>query len=82
MTPLAPEEESSARGAALIAMVSAGIIPDLGATPDPAEICRPIEPIAANAPAYASARSRQAVLESLLFPPGGVWTDQIETSNN
>ncbi len=81
VTPLPPEEESSARGAALVAMESAGIIPDLGATPDPAEGCRPIAPIAENAPAYARARSRQVMLETLLFPTNGIWSDQIETPN-
>jgi gluconokinase len=75
VTPLPPEEESSARGGALIAMESAGIIPDLGATPDPAAGCEPVAPIPTNAPAYAAARERQLMLESLLLPDGGVWND-------
>jgi gluconokinase len=77
VTPLDPEEESSARGVALIAMQSSGIIPDLTATPDPAEACHPVEPIEANAPLYAAARARQSALEALLLPNGGVWSDSL-----
>jgi gluconokinase len=79
VTPLAPDEESSARGAALIAMANAGFITDLGAVLDPAEGCSPIAPISANAPAYQSARARQSMLESMFIPGGGIWTDLIES---
>jgi gluconokinase len=82
VTPLPPEEESSARGGALSAMVSAGIISDLGTTLDPAEGCEAIAPIPANAPAYAAARDRQLTLESLLLPDGGVWSDLQEPTRN
>jgi gluconokinase len=82
VTPLPPEEESSARGGALIAMVSAGIISDLGATLDPADGCQPIEPISANAPLYEAARDRQLRLESLLLPDDSVWSDLQEPTRN
>jgi sugar (pentulose or hexulose) kinase len=77
VTPLPPEEESSARGVALIAMQSAGVNSNLTAVPDPAEGCLPIEPIHAHAPLYVAARARQSALEALMLPNGGVWTDQI-----
>jgi gluconokinase len=76
VTPLPPEEESSARGVALIAMQSAGIISDLTAVPDPADGCLPVEPIQAHAPLYAAARTRQSALEALILPNGGVWPDR------
>lgn len=81
VTPLPPEEEASARGGALLAMRSAGIIPDLDRTSNPADGCLPIEPHPDNAPAYAAARSRQSKLETLLFPQGGVWTDESSLRN-
>jgi gluconokinase len=77
VTPLPPEEESSARGVALIAMQSAGIISNLNAVPDPVEGCVPVKPMEAHAPLYANGRERQSALEALLLPNGGTWTDQI-----
>jgi gluconokinase len=77
VTPLPPEEESSARGVALIAMQNSGFISNVTAVSDPVEGCAPVEPVEAHAPLYAAARERQSVLESLLLPNGGTWTDHI-----
>jgi gluconokinase len=76
VTPLPSEEESSARGVALIAMQSAGIISNLTAVPDPVDGCLSVEPVQAHAALYAAARARQSALEALMLPNGGVWTDE------
>jgi gluconokinase len=77
VTPLPPEEESSARGVALVAMQSSGIISNLTDVADPAEGCQPVEPIQAHSPLYAAAQARQSALDALLLPNGGVWTDRV-----
>ena len=68
-----PTEESSARGAAIMALLAAGVIADLRDVSDPADGAVDIEPSTAAADVYARALQRQTALESLLFPNGSSW---------
>ena len=61
---VAPEEEASSRGAALLALRSVGAIPALPADPEPAEIV--LQPDPRRHERYVAARERQLKLESSL----------------
>lgn len=61
-------DEASARGAALVALVAAGVLPDLAAAPDPATHADIHHPDSAHHDRYRDGRSRQEQLEALLFP--------------
>ncbi|MGH2530777.1 MAG: gluconokinase [Thermomicrobiales bacterium] len=76
--PLPADEEASARGVAILALESAGIIPSLDAVPDPAAGCAPIPAEPRHAAAYRAGRRRQTHLESLLLPAGLAWTDALD----
>lgn len=66
--PLPPEEESSARGAALLALESLGVIASIETAPDPAAGVAPVLPDPATVSVYAAAMARQFALESMLYP--------------
>lgn len=70
---LPPSEESSARGAAIVAMLNVGAIDGLRDVDDPAAGAEEIEPDADGAAAYQRALNRQRALERLLFPKGSSW---------
>ncbi len=65
---LPPEDEATARGAALVALVAAGVLPDLAAAPAPAAtgVLHRHDP--ARHRRYLAARDRQRQLEARLFP--------------
>jgi gluconokinase len=64
---LPPSDEASARGAALMAAVAVGLLPDLAAAPDPAAGCPVYAPDLARAERYRAGRQRQERLETRLF---------------
>jgi gluconokinase len=68
-----PTEESSARGAAIMALLATGEISDLREASDPADGATVIHPSDEAANVYARALQRQSALESLLFPNGSSW---------
>ena len=61
-------DEATARGAALVALKSVGVLPELDAAPDPALMATPVKPDVADHQQYLDARQRQAALEALLYP--------------
>jgi gluconokinase len=68
-----PDEEASARGAALVALVASGMLPGLTAAPDPAAPERGAtihQPDPARHHRYREARTRQERLEASLYPGG------------
>ena len=65
---LRPEEESSARGAAVCALEAAGLVPDLAAVPDPAAGVVTYRPDDGRHAAYRAGMARQAALERVLYP--------------
>jgi gluconokinase len=67
------EEEVSARGAAIMALVAIGALPGIGAAPDPAEGSTVYRPDPARQAIYRAAMTRQTRLEHLLFRDGGSW---------
>jgi gluconokinase len=77
LVPLPAAAEASARGAAVLALDSCGLIDGLSAAPDPAEDARPVLPNPDAADAYQAGRARQALLQSLLLPDRSVWSDQV-----
>ncbi|HEY8446615.1 MAG TPA: gluconokinase [Thermomicrobiales bacterium] len=74
---LPPEEEASARGAAVAALDSLGVAA-LGETDDPAAGVPVVPPDQTKAAAYRAGRERQMLLERLLFPDGGSWDESLE----
>ncbi len=72
---LPPDDEASARGAALMAFASAGVIPSPDAVPDPAAGAREIVPNARCHERYVEAAERQRVLEERLFDREASWED-------
>ena len=73
---LPPEEESSARGAALLALTYAGLIDSLEAADDPITYGRIVDPNPANATTYQAAMARQHRLYDLLYQDGRSLLDQ------
>jgi gluconokinase len=67
---LPPDDEASARGAALVALLAAGVLPDLADADDPAVGATIYLPGEANHAVYRAARERQARLESTLYDAG------------
>ena len=70
---LPPTDEASARGAALMALVSSGALPSLADAADPAAGCAVYHGDNGRNAAYRSGRARQAALEARIFsdaPPG------------
>jgi gluconokinase len=67
---LPPEEESTARGAALMALEYAGLIESLTDADDPAGYGRGIEPDPGRAEVYRAAMARQNRLLDLLYQDG------------
>jgi gluconokinase len=63
-------DEASARGAALVALVAAGVLPDLAAA-DPAAAAEPERPDPDRHARYKLARARQERLEAALYPASG-----------
>lgn len=74
---LPPEEEASARGAAILALHAAGELPSLAAAPDPARLAdaRVYTPDPARHERYRAAQDRQERLETILFPEGATWDE-------
>ena len=60
---LPPEEESTARGAAVLALEAAGLIESVGSLRQPIEDGTEVEPITENVERYRAGRTRQAGLE-------------------
>jgi gluconokinase len=67
---LPAEDESSARGAALVTLVATGALPDVGGADDPAAGAVAYQPDTARHTVYRAARERQERLEALLYPDG------------
>ena len=72
---LPPDDEASARGAAEMALVAAGIVPSLADLPNPADGARVIMPGEEAHAAYRAALERQGLLESRLFRRESTWAD-------
>lgn len=74
---LSAEEEASAAGAAIVALVGAGHLADVEAAPDWATAAdsRRFVPDPDAHRIYAAASERQRALERRLFPEGGAWHD-------
>jgi sugar (pentulose or hexulose) kinase len=72
---LPPKEEASARGAAILALAAAGVLPSLAAAPDPATFpdAHRYRPDPGRHTLYRSALVRGARLERLLYPETGSW---------
>jgi gluconokinase len=68
-----PDEEASARGAAITALAAIGTLPALAAAPDPVADAVVYRPNPAHRAAYRAALERHVRLESMLFPDGGAW---------
>jgi gluconokinase len=68
-----PDEEASARGAALAALVAVGALANLGAAPDPIAEADVYSPDRARHARYREGLRRHVRLESLLFADGGGW---------
>jgi gluconokinase len=68
-----PDEEASARGAALTALLAIGALSDLHGAPDPASGATVYAPDRTRHARYRAALARHVRLESLLFPDGGSW---------
>jgi gluconokinase len=81
LTAPPPTEESSARGAAIMALLAADVISKLRDASDPAEGATVIRPSAEAANVYAHALKRQSALESLLFPNGSSWDHLFVTDD-
>ncbi len=64
-------DEASARGAALVALVAVGVLPDLAAAPDPAALVDARHPDPDRHARYRAARARQERLETALYPTDG-----------
>lgn len=73
---LAPpaDEEASARGAAIMALVAIGALPDVDAAPDPVAEATSYRPGPRRYERYRAALARHVHLETLLFPNGGAWS--------
>jgi gluconokinase len=69
-----PAEESSARGAAIMALFATGAISSPDDVQDTADGADVIEPSPEAARIYARALKRQSALENLMFPGGTSWT--------
>lgn len=74
---LPPDDEASARGAALMALASVGAISAPDAVPDPAVGAREILPDPHRHGRYAAAAERQRVLEERLFDRESAWDDAV-----
>lgn len=72
---LPPEEEASARGAAILALHAAGHLADLASAPDPAAFsdARVYRATPALYGVYRAGLERQRRLETALFPDGPTW---------
>jgi gluconokinase len=75
---LPPDDEASARGAAVMALFAAGIIPRLDAIPDPAADGPVYAPDAARHDRYRAAMERQERLEARLFGRETTWQDGVD----
>ena len=73
-----PNEEASARGAAIMALLALGTISGLGDIADPVAGAHTLRPGHAAAATYQGALRRQSVLEALLFPGGSSWDAQLD----
>lgn len=74
-----PDEEASARGAAVAALVALQVFPSFEATPDPVGNATVYRPDTARHQIYRAAIDRHVRLESLLFPDGSDWTAATPT---
>ncbi|MGI9253223.1 MAG: gluconokinase [Thermomicrobiales bacterium] len=74
---LPPDDEASARGAAAMALVAAGIAPPLAELPDPAAGASLIMPDAGRHATYRTAMIRQRPLEATLFDRDSAWADKL-----
>jgi gluconokinase len=69
-----PDEEASARGAAVATLIAVGEIASFEAAPDPIDGAEIYRPDPARHQIYRAALDRHVRLESLLFPNRGTWT--------
>lgn len=69
-----PDEEASARGAALAALVGIGALADFADAPDPVAEAVVTSPDRGRHERYRAGLERHVRLERLLFPDGGAWT--------
>ncbi|HEU0113986.1 MAG TPA: gluconokinase, partial [Thermomicrobiales bacterium] len=76
---LPPADEASARGAALMASVAAGLLPDLAAAPDPAAGCPVYVPDPERTERYRAGRLRQERLEALFFPTADAGHSDVDS---
>ncbi|MDQ3412423.1 MAG: FGGY-family carbohydrate kinase, partial [Chloroflexota bacterium] len=67
---LPAEDEATARGAAIVAQIAAGILPDLAAAADPAGEATLYTPDPDRHQIYQAGRGRQVELEATLYPQG------------
>jgi len=67
---LPAEDEATARGAAIVAQIAVGILPDLAAASDPTVEATTYLPDVERHRRYQAGRERQARLEATLFPEG------------
>lgn len=80
---LQPEEEASARGAAIVALRDLGLIRDLRDVDDPVSRGTLVQADADRHSIYRRAMERQRHLEALLFPEGAPWDhDAKELQSN
>jgi gluconokinase len=77
---LPPDEESTARGAALVALEYAGLISDLADASDPVTYGRVIEPDSRRADVYQAAMGRQNHLLELLYDRGKPRLDSAQSA--
>lgn len=70
----APDEEASARGAAVATLIAIGQIAGFDAAPDPVENAETYRPDRSRHQTYRAALDRHVRLESLLFPNVSTWT--------
>jgi sugar (pentulose or hexulose) kinase len=77
---LPPDEESTARGAALVALEFAGLISDLADANDPVTYGRVVEPDSRRADVYLAAMDRQNHLLELLYDRGKPRLDSAQSA--
>lgn len=70
-----PDEEASARGAAVATLIAIGELAGFEAAPDPVQEAAVFRPDPARHQIYRAALDRHETLESLLFPHKGSWSN-------
>lgn len=73
LVTLPDDLEASARGAAMCALVDAGLVPSFAHLPDLVIDGAIVQPVAVDAAAYRAERERQLHLQNLLYPDRSSW---------